>query len=42
MNDGKPLTFWRALRTSEFWLLIVAAVTRPWLASNGGSWCPSR
>ena len=27
MNDGKPLTFWRALRASEFWLLIVAAVT---------------
>ena len=27
MNDGKPLTFWRAPRVSEFWLLIVAAVT---------------
>ena len=27
MNDGKPLTFWGALRASEFWLLIVASVT---------------
>ena len=27
MNEGKPLTIWRALRASEFWLLIVAMLT---------------
>jgi len=30
MDEGKPLTFWRALRASEFWLLVVATARCIW------------